>query len=157
MNALTSDDWKYLAGLFDGEGCVVVSSPIRQSDTLSCRTGQRVMNLSLRIANNDPIVLKWLERNFGGRVRQDHRPKASYTWIVAGDLSVVAAKKLAKYSRMKRKQLELYVALAALRGRQGVNITDAEWRQRDKLIAQIKASPYRRGNGLRLVRERDLG
>ncbi len=147
---MTRDDWKYLAGLFDGEGCVTVSIVTRKSDTRGGKKGSRIMNLSLRIANNDPRVLLWLENNFGGRVSQ-HGIRDSWVWIVQGELSVVAAQNLLRYSRMKGDQLERYIALHMMKPK-GRKVTEKEWNARLKLIGEIKASTYRRKVGLRLVK-----
>jgi len=144
---VTADDWKYLAGLFDGEGCVTVSIVERKSDSRGGKAGTKIMNCSLRIANNDPRVLLWLEQNFGGKVRVHSDTRKSYVWIVQGDKSVEAAAKLLKYSRMKRDQLENFIALQLLRNRGGVKITEREWKQRKALVTKIRRSTYRRRAG----------
>lgn len=100
------------------------------------------MNCSLRIANNDPRVLLWLENNFGGKVRQHSAARVSWVWIIQGDRSVEAAVQLMKYSRMKKDQLENFIALQALR--QTVKITPTEWKRREKLVNVIRLSEYRR-------------
>lgn len=133
---MKADDWKYIAGLFDGEGCVTISIVTRKTGK---DTGQRVFNASLRIANNDPRVLLWLEKSFGGKVRAHSGSRShSWVWLVQGDKSVEAAKQLMKYSRMKRDQLEAYIALMAVRGR-GV-----DWKKREELVNVIRMSEYRR-------------
>jgi len=147
---LTADDWKYLAGLFDGEGCVTVCITKRKTGSPGGAAGTKLMNLSLRIANNDPRVLLWLEKNFGGTVRQHSPTRLSWVWIVLGDESVVAAKQLLKYSRMKRDQLENFIALQAMRNQTGQRVTDREWKQREKVAQKIRDSEYRRKN-MRLV------
>jgi LAGLIDADG endonuclease len=152
---MKKQDWIYLAGLFDGEGCVTIAVVERKSKTRSCKSGAKAMNLSLRIANNDPRVLLWLENNFGGRVREHGGSrKQSWVWIVQGEESVIAAQNLLPYSRMKKDQLEKFIALSALKRKNGSNqkVTDKEWEARMKLISEIRASPYRRRQvGLRLI------
>jgi hypothetical protein len=144
MMKLTNKDWNYLAGLFDGEGCVTVSIVKRKSDSRGGKAGSKIMNLSLRIANNDPRVLLWLEKNFGGKVRQHSPARVSWVWIVQGKKSVEAAKQLLKYSRMKKDQLENYIALQALQNRAGQKVTAQDWKQREELVNVIRLSEYRR-------------
>jgi hypothetical protein len=141
---LTQNDWRYLAGLFDGEGCVTICVATRKTATSSCQAGTRALNTSLRIANNDPRVLLWLEKNFGGKVRQHSAKRLSWVWIVQGDKSVEAASQLLKYSRMKKDQLEAFIALQALRVRSGMRVSERDWRQREKLVNVIRMSEYRR-------------
>ena len=148
---MTANDWRYLAGLFDGEGCVTVGIVKRKTSSRSGKAGNKIMNTSLRIANNDPRVLLWLEENFGGTVRQHSATRVSWVWIAQGDEAVQAAKQLLKYSRMKKDQLENFIALMALRGRGGVKISDLEWDERQELVDEIRASEFRRQDGLRLI------
>ena len=153
---MTRDDWKYLAGLFDGEGCVTASIVTRKTDAPGGKQGTRIMNLSLRIANNDPRVLIWLENNFGGKVRAHGGAKIGHwVWIVQGPLSVVAAQNLKRYSRMKADQLEIFVALHALKKKPGSRVSTADWNARLKLLNQLRSNPYRSGAkpqiGLRLI------
>jgi LAGLIDADG endonuclease len=145
---MKKQDWIYLAGLFDGEGSVVIAIVERKKATKSCKARSRAMNLSLRIANNDPRVLLWLENNFGGKVRKHGgNRKESWVWIVQGELSVIAAQNLLQYSRMKKDQLENYIALSSLKRKRNEvrnKVTDEEWEARMKLVSDIRNSPYRR-------------
>jgi len=147
---MTPMDWAYAAAFFDGEGCVTVNIAERKTATQSCVVGARAMNLSLRVANNDPTVPRWFEKNIGGTVRFHSATRDSYVWIVQGDLARAVAVKLMKYTKMKKRQLRLFVQLMDTRqpnlGR-GYTTPDSVWRQREKLISQLRADPYRRRRG----------
>jgi len=153
---MKNSDWIYLAGLFDGEGCVTVSIVERKTDSRSGKAGTRMLNMSLRIANNDPRVLLWLENNFGGKVRQHGGggpQRNSWVWIVQGELSVVAAQNLLKHSRMKADQLEIFIALHMLKKKPGQRVTNKDWDARLKLMNSLRSTTHRRKVGLRLISE----
>ncbi len=60
--------WSYLAGLFDGEGCISIAS--RPHATTDKRNGKEVVwkrtSLQISIANTNPALMRWLISNFGG-------------------------------------------------------------------------------------------
>lgn len=155
---MTKSDWAYFAGLFDGEGSVTVAQVTRKTATKSCRAGQTLTNMSLRISNNNPVPLLELEKNFGGRVRlHSTTRRESYVWIVQGHKSVEFATKVLPFSRIKVGQLEIYLAFAALKRRKpqgSVRLTETELKSRNKLLAQlrrVRAAEGGREIGLRLV------
>lgn len=140
-------DWAYIAGLFDGEGSVTASICQRKTATKGGKAGAWVMNLSLRIANNDPTVLRWLEKEIGGTVRFHSPTRDSYVWIVQGDEARAIAMKLLKFSKMKQRQLRLLIKLLDTRTGNGYIATDEVWRERERLISKLRADRYRRRKG----------
>ena len=50
----------YLAGFFDGDGCI----------TTSPKT-----NFRLTISNTNKEILDWIKKNFGGNINNQHLPK----------------------------------------------------------------------------------
>ena len=81
-------NWPYLAGLFDGEGCIHISRTV-------CRLGieNRKMpeyRLVVQITNTDIGLMKWLIKNAGGRFREliYKNPKPNwrpcYVWMPSG-------------------------------------------------------------------------
>jgi hypothetical protein len=141
-------EWAYYAGLFDGEGSVTISQVTRQTDTKSCRAGQTLTNMSLRISNNNPVPLLELEKKFGGRVRQHSPSKQTYVWICQGYKAVEFAEKILPYSRIKPGQLEIYIAFAALKRRRAlgnVKLTKGELKERQAMIRHLRV--VRQGEG----------
>ena len=93
---------RYLAGFFDGDGCVF------------CRTGLSGCDLSVSQSFKQGEVLMLFLSTFGGSVRKmadgvGFRQPA-LVWRVSGALARSAASVLAPYSITKRKQLELAAA-----------------------------------------------
>lgn len=140
----SKDDYKYLAGLFDGEGCV-------EARVFVGRIGNTAMNLSLRITNTNPVVLYWLENEIGGSVYKNERVgqdrQSTYEWVISGQESEDFAKKILPYSRMKSDQLVVFIELRERIGLfplgRGKVIPQSEWKKREKLVSKIKSAPYR--------------
>ena len=91
----------YLAGLFDGEGCIFVS---RQNSG-------RSHYLGVTITNTNVGVLKLAKRMFGGSIRQNsdsrkHRT-TSWVWRIVSNQAENALKTLLPYLRIKRQEAEL--------------------------------------------------
>jgi hypothetical protein len=150
---MTKNDWAYFAGLFDGEGSVTISQVTRLTDTVSCRAGQTLTNMSLRIANNNPVPLKELEDRFGGRVRQHSLNRESFVWICQGAKACEFARGILPYSRIKPEQLKIYLTFAALKRRRpqgSVKLTKEELRSREELIEELRAVRVLEG-GKRLI------
>lgn len=140
------DDFKYLAGLFDGEGTVGVSCFVR-------RDGRRQLITNLCMANTDPTVLYWLENEIGGSVKRQE-PKSSrnqrqafYVWTISGPDATRFAKSILPYSRMKSFQLSKFVELRFRVGQVGGLVSANEWLIRQQLVEEIRSDPYRRKVG----------
>lgn len=85
--------WSYLAGLFDGEGCVSIAS--RPHKTVDKRNDEEVTwkrtSCQISLANTDRGLMQWLISNFGGvyytlsgnsRIGQNWKP--CYSWQPKG-------------------------------------------------------------------------
>lgn len=87
----------YAAGLFDGEGTVVIQFYTQGKGLQTC----------LKIGMNDPRPLEYLEDSFGGTLRKDKR--GSYVWYISGKASEDFAQAISPYAIVKKDQLELYL------------------------------------------------
>ena len=107
MDAVSEVTKAWLAGFFDGEGCVVISMQRerrgKSSDSL---------HLNLNITNTDLGVLESIQEIYLGRIRKFKKyanRRQCYSWTVTGNDSAVFAQAILPYSRTKRQQLELYL------------------------------------------------
>lgn len=104
----------YLAGVFDGEGCVGID-------------GKYLTKVSLTITNASEELMVWLVAYFGGSVRErfDERLRADgssrrrlYEWRFHGGASSrktqVLLKSLLLFSIVKRPQLQIALQLSEL-------------------------------------------
>lgn len=77
MRYPTAEDWAYLAGMIDGEGCVAVE----------LFTGGSI-GITVTIVNSHRSMLDWLTDRFGGCIRPRPNPirrwKKTWSWSVTG-------------------------------------------------------------------------
>lgn len=59
MENLNSTKWSYLAGLFDGEGTVCISTSHNKNGTV-------IFQMNVKVANTKLELMQWLVKNFGG-------------------------------------------------------------------------------------------
>jgi hypothetical protein len=76
-------NWSYLAGLFDGEGCISIC---KRKD----KFGDNAFIFCIQITNTNTMLMKWLVEHFGGvYYSQDGKSrnpkwKPSFRWRVKG-------------------------------------------------------------------------
>ncbi len=94
--------WIWLAGFFDGEGCVQIAKRARE---------ERRWVLSLSIANTHLETLNTLIADFGGRMyckpRAEDWHKDCWYWSATGDEAMEVLRRLLPNLRVKRLQAEI--------------------------------------------------
>lgn len=97
----------YVAGLFDGEGCV---------NFTKCRT---IKIPRVCITNTNLEVLESLQKSFGGFIQQGSRPqnnwKQSYHWTISNSKACEFLTKIYAWVRIKKEQIWLVWAWDAIR------------------------------------------
>lgn len=98
------DELIYVAGLFDGEGCITTSLP---------KTNQRPLSLKLSMIHK--ATVEGLHKVFGGsfgahRTRQPNA-RQSWWWNIAGVRSYTLLKLLLPFLRVKRDEAEIGIEL----------------------------------------------
>lgn len=92
-------DLAYLAGIFDGEGCIIISpGPQHQ--------------IRMDVTNTHRGVIDWLRDTFGGRVQATKRGqyRRIYRWGASHRRAVALLKFLLPYLHVKKEQAELAIA-----------------------------------------------
>ena len=93
-------DKAYIAGLFDGEGCVLIK-----------RTKTNTYIIECNITLTDYTPLKFIHDNFGGcLIKRKLRPNTNfiqYGWQVRSVLAKTFIATILPYSKIKRKQMEM--------------------------------------------------
>lgn len=84
----------YLAGFFDGEGCITT------------QTGNGV-SLRVTAAQIDPAPLLLLQRYFGGHVYPPYGSNSASTWVVSAREGTTFLKAVGPLLLVKRRQAEL--------------------------------------------------
>lgn len=90
----------YIAGFFDGEGCVTWQKTKRKS-------GKIYKLLRVDIGQVDRSFLDYCEENFGGyvstRAKNKHRSKQeNYQWTVTGNTALLFLLQIIPYLRQKQ-------------------------------------------------------
>lgn len=132
-------DVAYLAGLFDGEGCLKLS-------------GRRGRSINLDICNTYLPVLEWAYATFGGYICTQERSAAEiekghrrrFHWTVFSAESIEKILKLMlPYLKIKKDQTVLALKfLDTVFQHCGQPLTDAENKEREKLVTAIKESRW---------------
>jgi hypothetical protein len=112
MNTANPLVLSYVAGLFDGEGSIVIGASKRQ------RSYGVALNhwLQVGIGITDEPTVVWLRDTFGGHVtrngkrREQGARRACWSWRVMSNEAASFLKAVLPYLRVKREQAELAIA-----------------------------------------------
>lgn len=134
-------DVRYVAGFFDGEGCIVISY-----SEASPKRSYRKMSLMVSVAQKNPEVLYLIRGMFGGQIQINKRTGChSLRWSPrAGGIFL---KEIYPYLVVKKKQAELalqYRALVATgcerrMGRSGSFIPEGRWNETVRIAEDIRS------------------
>jgi hypothetical protein len=106
---LAPNDAAYIAGLFDGEGCVsvVVNRRVVRQFGYSMRH-----QLSVQISNTHQGVVDWVCATYGGKVKsyQPGRGRIIYKWFLNDRHAATFLRDLLPYLIVKREQAEVGLA-----------------------------------------------
>ncbi|MCK5608870.1 hypothetical protein KAR91_43760 [Candidatus Pacearchaeota archaeon] len=104
-------DYRYLAGIIDGEGCISINLYNKQASKY---------NLRVRVDNTSKELIFWIAENFGGKVRFQKSYHRNYRDIWRWEINYKNLEKLIKkilpYLIIKKEQAKL-----ALKYRKTVN------------------------------------
>jgi len=94
---IARDDWLYLAGLFDGEGCI-----------FGYVSRNRYHRLRTTVCNTNAKVIEWILSVFGGRITHANgRNKPQHIWYMDSLNDVKGfLHKILPYLKVKRLQAE---------------------------------------------------
>jgi hypothetical protein len=124
----------YLAGLFDGEGCVHFR--------FSSKNQRWVCYLS--ISNTDRRALEAARDYFGGEIYGSPKKGSNYIvwqWNITGAGSELAARKLIRRSIIKREQLQVYLEARATYAN-GSRLSEKTWKTRKACAKKIQLLRY---------------
>ncbi len=124
----------YLAGLFDGEGCV----------HLVTRSNRRASSrVRLTLAQKDPTILYWIQATLG--YGQVYTSSGCPIWVVQRKKEARRFIQLIlPFARIKRGQLEMALQMQDLIGEPGCKVTKANLHQRAELHSEFRRI-YRKG------------
>ncbi len=111
----------YMAGIFDGEGCVQI---VKRTD----RNGQHSLRVSLEMANEYiPSLLKF---HFGGSVHkrdlQSRGWQTQWHWVAVSNRAKLFIEAILPYLKLKRNEAELGLKFQSSMHTVGGRLTDGE-------------------------------
>ncbi|MBA7648640.1 hypothetical protein ES703_56428 [subsurface metagenome] len=97
----------YLAGVFDGEGCIAINKNRPRRDYWSPQ-----YRVHLTVAMTDGVIPMLFRNVFGGRLyarKIKVSRKRQFTWEMTGHICLPVLKELLPYSLIKRPQIEVAI------------------------------------------------
>ena len=110
MTIIADTDRAYAAGLFDGEGCVLIAYP-------RTGNGRRYHRLDVSIAQIDSRPLRWLRDRYGGHLTANPKRNQSvrivWHWRVNDRTAEAFLKSILPFSILKSAQIEVALEFRA--------------------------------------------
>jgi hypothetical protein len=124
---------EYVAGFFDGEGCVNISTD---------RYGKPY--LRILVVNTDKSVLEKFQEKWGGDITHNKRHKEnwkrSFTWRLSHTRAIEFLQDLEPFLIVKKKQANLAVEFCKLKPGKGSKWTEDSLQEAKTVIEKIKAA-----------------
>ena len=124
MFDLTDTELAYIAGIIDGEGCILISRSVTIDEHYEIEVVN--YNLRLHIVNTNLDVIEWLKNKLEEGVVSKRKPKnclQQYTYHLSGDRVALLCEKLLPYLIIKKEQainaIEFYRAKLNFKSRYG--------------------------------------
>jgi len=115
LHNLPLTDIAYIAGLFDGEGCVSVVSGIRKRPGRKNDKLRNEHSLHVSISNQHIPTLTYIKNATGlGNIYRDAKDRINFKWIVDCVRAMEFLKVLLPYLKIKKPQAELAIKLQTL-------------------------------------------
>lgn len=146
------EDWAYFAGLWDGEGCVTVSSVARPPLRRPGSVDYPYWHARLVISHTSLVLLQWVLKTFGGAIHGHIPPKRSnpyqryfYQWHVTNRLQGTAILRgMLPYLKYKSDEAKLAIELFATYMPGRTRMEPKEVANRQRLVEAIRSLPGRR-------------
>lgn len=118
-------DYRYLAGLFDGEGYVGMPKRYKTAKDRRARNQKYGYSIMVNVTNAYKPIAEYLRDTFGGDIQPNDQNKGRtvWAWRVQGHSSKRFLKGILKYSRIKKPQIALaleYLSVYKFRHKQGL-------------------------------------
>jgi len=143
-------DIAYIAGLFDGEGCISISSGIWKRPGRANINIRTQHSLNVTIANQHTPTLNYNKDRTGlGNIYKDSPKRQNYKWCVSCSRAMEFLKVIKPYLKIKAPQAELAIKLQEMIGQRNIKLdnnprlgkvvylTEKELQERDKIRTEI--------------------
>lgn len=107
---MTNEEWAYIAGLLDGEGCIYIS---KNRPSKRTRTVNPFYRLYVVISNTHLGAMVWLHNQLGGSLAQQKATRTSFSsnpiwnWRLSTRQAARFLEAVLPYLRIKKEQAEV--------------------------------------------------
>ena len=132
-------DIAYMAGIFDGEGCIVIHD--RSYFTKSGLKRTRYYP-EINVANTNEWIIHQFKFAFGGslylRKKKTNKSQAIWVWQTTSKKATMCLEVLLPYLKLKKRQAELAIEMEIRRRNRGSHILETDkslaWQQAQKIL-----------------------
>lgn len=127
---MNKTDLAYFAGIFDGEGCLVLHTrTYRKKD--GDLSGPSYLEVS--ICNNNEWLIQQVKFAFGGNVY--HRADKIWVWQARSKIALEFIQAIRPYARLKRPQIEIGIVFQQRKGpRNSLSSEELSWEGTQKML-----------------------
>lgn len=133
MIELSDLELGYAAGLFDGEGSVIINKSTKD---------RKIYRLFCSVGNTNLLVLGWMKDRFGGELHANIlrvARKEMYSWRIHGHEAARFLAKICRYLITKREQALVALKFQSIKlSKKSFRLTDEEHHQEQEYADQIK-------------------
>ena len=119
---MKKSDLAYLAGFFDGEGCIYIQGP---------RPKRHCYQLSVRISQANRWILERYRMAFGGLIREikptSATAKCIWQWIISGKQAMEFLNTIYPYLILKQCEARVAIEFQSARRKRGTPLSKEEW------------------------------
>lgn len=102
---MTEQEKIWVAGFFDGEGCVTIRKPYKT------KKGTAGYTLAVTVSQKNKPILDWLKEEWGGCVVQQMKGSGVWAWRITSLSAGIFLLDIVDYLRLKKAQAQLGIEL----------------------------------------------
>jgi hypothetical protein len=142
MPNIIDTELAWMAGFFDGEGCIRLSKLKRYGNRQGIHYGRGVT-----ISNTDRDSLEIFKLYFGGSIqlhtKQSLKHKTAYKWVACSRMADNFIDKVYPYLKLKRNRADLFIKFKNLFCKEGLDLKENDYTERNELVEQMHIANFR--------------
>ena len=112
---LSNTDRAYMAGLFDGEGCIIIA--LEKPNPTRKNTKYFSFRLQISLVSVDKVITDWVNNKFKSRVvvtEKIEKARKRYTWVATSFIAYDILKEFMDFLVLKKERAELAIKFQEL-------------------------------------------
>ena len=122
-------DIRWLAGFFDGEGCVSIYR----------RRNRREHYLNVSISQKDRAPLDLIYEIYGGSIRKTKTPSNCHQWRVSSRKAEMFLRDILPHSIVKKRAIEGAIEFIGTVGEAGQRLPEGTWELREEIRSRVNS------------------